>query len=472
MFKKILILLLLNCINQLWSQQKLVTVNGFAPDYIGKTISFNQIQDYLSYSEALIANTTVNDDSTFSVSFEIDETQRISIHAFNNNSFIYAQPGATYDLYIPEKDPYQPARISGNNVEVTFFDLDSSDINYKVLLFQRWCDEFMSSYFHLKGLKPEEFDQQLSAFKSAAESYYSTDTSVYLKAYIMYTIATFDNIQFSGQHRIEAKYDFYLDKNPIFYNNDAYMEYFNSFYDNMMPRLDDEVNEKVYQAVLNSSPTLFMRALHNEYLLSNFRIRELVMLKSLGEEYYKRELPQTNIITILDSVSKGSMFPEHALIARNILTRLTLLMQGGKAPDFFIKSSSNEMHNLQTFSKKHLYLHFYDPSLTKGTLELEPLKKLYENYKIDVEFITIYPNKEYSEDIINKNIKSLPWKTFKVDLNNSIWKSYQVNAFPYYVLLDTEGYVVGAPAKGPLPNGQYSSIDETFFYIHKANSNR
>jgi hypothetical protein len=452
--------------------QNQISIYGFAPSYVGKTISFNKIVDYISDYESVMATAVVKPDSTFYLNFDITEIQRINIHANNNSSYMYVQPGGKYEIYIPGNDPYQPYKETGNLIELTFFNLDSNDINYKILAFQRWCDEFMSEKFYTKNVKPEEFDSELKTFKSAVENYYSKDTSSFLQAYVMYSIATFDNIQFAGQRKKEEKYAFYLHNNPVFYNNDAYMEYFNAFYDRLIPRLDYETDEKVYQAVLQSSPSLFMRALHNSLILENLRIRELVMLKSLGEEFYSKQFPQTNIITILDSVSKGSMFPEHAIIAKNLKLRLTQLVIGGNAPDFFIKNSIGKLYSLSSFNRKHLYLHFYDPSMLKSSLEIEALIKLYEAYKGDVEFISIYPNKTYSKENVENYIETIPWNTFKVDSNNPIWSDYNAFAFPYYVLVDGYGYVVAAPARGPLPDGQYLTIEETFFHIHKINANK
>ena len=471
-FRNSLSLILFVLICFYFSAQNEVSIYGYAPSYVGKTIYFNQIDDYISANESILASTVVKPDSTFLISLNVEETQRISINANNNFSHLYVQPGGEYQLYIPGRDPYQPYKETGNNIEVTFFDLDSADINYKILSFQLWCDEFMGSYFHMKNIKPDEFDTELKRFRLAVENYYSKDTSVYLKAHVMYTMAMYDNVQYTKDHSTDEKYMFYLHSNPVYYNNDAYMEYFNSFYDRVIPRLDYETDEKVYQAVLQSSPSLIMRALNGSFILKNLRIRELVMLKALGEEFYSKEFPQTNIITILDSVSKGSMFPEHALIARNLINRLTQLVTGGLAPDFFIKNAKGELFSLSSFNKKHLYIHFYDPSMLKSTLDVEALKKLYTEYKGDVEFISIYPNKSYTEDEITNYVLGIPWNTFKLDLTNPIWADYNAVAFPYYVLLDRYGYVVAAPARGPMPDGQYLSIDETFFNIHKINSNK
>jgi hypothetical protein len=40
--------------------------------------------------------------------------------------------------------------------------------------------------------------------------------------------------------------------------------------------------------------------------------------------------------------------------------------------------------------------------------------------------------------------------------------------YPSYVLVDETGFIVAAPALSPMPNGQYETIDKTFYYIKEA----
>lgn len=108
--------------------KKLVTIKGTAPSYVGQTVSFMTIDDYFSMMESRIASTTVLPDSTFSVSFYANETQKIIVRASKNKSFLYIQPNGVYDIYIPAKDKFEPYRPSGNNVEITFFNLDTNEI--------------------------------------------------------------------------------------------------------------------------------------------------------------------------------------------------------------------------------------------------------------------------------------------------------------------------------------------------------
>ncbi len=447
--------------------QQIVTIKGYAPSYVGAKINFNEIEDYLSMQEGTLATTTVLPDSTFSVSFYLKETQQVIIRGKKNRTYIYVQPGGVYDLYLPDKDAYEPYRPNGNIVEVTFFDLDTTDINYKILRFQRWQDNFVGNNYHLRSHKPIEFAKRLDEFKSFAETHYASDSNdVYFMTFVRYSIASMDNIQHAADRNRYEKHDFYLKNFPVSYKNDAYMSYLNSFYTKMMPRLPMETNNRVYLGVLKSSPTLVMRALSTEYTLINLRIREIVMIKALGESYYTGDLPQTNILTILDSVSKHSLFEANGVIAKNMIRRLTELVPGGKSPDFALKGTDGTFKTLADFKGKHLYIHFMDPAGSKSTIEIDPLIKLYQTYKEDIRFITIYPEREdeKSKEVLVK----IPWEKFAIEENASIIKTFKVETYPYYVLIDEMGYIVAAPALTPMPSGQYETIDKTFFFIQKA----
>ena len=452
---------------QFGQEKNIVTITGFAPKYVGSSIDVNQIDDYLSMKESKIASGQVRPDSTFSISFYLEDTKRIVLRGNKNLAYMYVQPKGNYDIYFPDKDPYEPYRPNGNNVEVTFFGLDSNDINFKILSYLRWQDEFIGNYYYLKGSKPLEFAKKIDEFKQNAEKVYAKDTADhFFMTYVRFSIAGLDNIQYAAERNRYEKHDFYLKNFPVSYQNDAYMNYFNSFYEKMIPRLSMETNNRVYLGVLKNSPTLVMRALGSEYTLINTRIREMVMIKSLSEAYFSNDFPQTNILTILDSVSKHSLFEANAVIAKNMITRLTELVPGGKCPEFALKNQSGEMKTLANYRNKYLYIQFMDPGGLKSTLETEPLIKLYNQYKEDITFITIAPER-FTDDAKNA-LSKLPWEVFVTEESNPVFFNFKVATYPSYVLVDETGFIVSAPALSPMPNGQYETIDKTFYYIKEA----
>jgi hypothetical protein len=193
-----------------------------------------------------------------------------------------------------------------------------------------------------------------------------------------------------------------------------------------------------------------------------------VMIKALADEYNSSNFPQTNILAILDSVENHSLFKANSIIAKNIKKRLTDLVPGSKAPDFVLTSPQQETQTLYNFRDKYLYFHFIDPNSQESRKELELLKGLHSTYGEYVTFVSVYRLNDSIQKLGLEQLKLLPWSVYGLDAANSIWKNYQIEAFPNYILIDATGNIVSSPAFGPTPNGQYQTIDQTFFSIKTA----
>ncbi|WP_343634199.1 redoxin domain-containing protein [Fluviicola sp.] len=447
--------------------QSLTEITGFAPAYVGKEVEIYQISDFITLREERIASSTVKEDSTFSLVFNLDETRKLILKAGNNKANLFAVPSGKYEVLVPERNKYDTYNPSGNFVELIFYNLPKDDINYKILEFNRWNDEFVARYYTKNNADSKYFVARLDTFKMDVEKYYKADTlDRYFNYHRKYTIAKLDDLRFMGSRNQYEKYDFYIRSTPIYYQNEAYMQYIMHFYEKLLPRISHELNNQFYLGILKSSPTAVGKALSKEYTLSKqYKLRELIMLKTLSECYYEKDYPQTNILTILDSVSKYALYPENKLIAQNLRFRLMELSAGSKAPDFLLKDGSQDL-TLHSFQKKYLYLFFADPASLDNTKQMNLLKPIYERYKDIVNFVMVYKDKPELDVAKLKN--ELPWTVIATKESNSIFKNYNVVNYPYYLLIDPFGYVISAPALGPVPNGSYDTIDKTFFLIQKA----
>ena len=466
MIKSLSFLLLFFVCRTMFAQS--VTIQGVAPSYIGNTIEAFAIEDYISQTEKKVASATVKKDSSFSMTFSVSETQKIIIKSKNNKGFLLIQPNANYTIFFPEKDRYAPYRPSGNEVELAFMGLDSTDINYKVLGFQRWTDHFIGNNYHLRSVDPIQFANSLEGFKTRVEKAYKSDTSNYLKMHIRFTIAGLDNIQHAAERNRYEKYDFYIRNTTLQYNNEAYMTYVGDFYQKLIPRLSNEANQSVYEGILNSSPTMVMKALGTEYTLSNLQIRELVMIKIMSESYNTDRFPKTNILTILDSLSNGALFKHHRPIARNIVSRITALAPGGEAPSIVLVEEGKTTKTLVNYRGKYIYIQFIDPESERNREEIRLLKEMHGKYRNEIQFVTVYKKNDTLSNLAQQVIDDIEWDIYGLSESNGIWKNYAVKTFPLYSLIDVDGYVVASPSLGPTPNGQYETIDKTFFYIKKA----
>jgi hypothetical protein len=444
-----------------------IKISGYAPGYISQNLEVYEIQDYFSMRENLISISEVKQDSTFSLEFQNVKTQKIILKIGKNKSFIYVQPDAEYKIYFPEKNNYDPYRPQGNKVEVSFIDLNEKDINYKILSFDKWVNNFLGTYFTKKNLVGLDFMYKLDTFKINVENAYKDDTSKFFKTFVKFSISSLDDIQYKGSRNRFEKYDFYIKKHPISYENDAYVAYISNYYENILNRLSIETRNRVYVGVLASSPTLIMRALGEEYTLENVRLREIIMIKTLAENFYTGEYPQNNLITIFDSLENHALFAANKIIAKNLYFRVTELVPGSKAPNFEIIENEVDTVNILSFQGKHLYIQFVDLDLPESLKEIELLKDIYSRYKDDIHVLTIIQDSENLSEKQQKIIHSIPWKKYVLSSKHDIFNSYKIEAFTNYVLIDAYGYLVSAPAIKPSPSGNYETIDKVFFEIRK-----
>lgn len=449
--------------------QKITEIKGYAPNMVGKQVEVFQLTDYVSMKEERIASSTVNADSTFSCSFYLDETRKLLLKSNNNVGNLIANPGSTYEVVLPDRDPYSPYRPAGNIVQLIFLNLDSTDINYKVIGFDRMVDNFVAKYYTKHNADTIYFVKRLDWFRDKLDSMYRGDTlDKYFKYHRKFTLARIDDMRFYQSRSKYEKFDFYLKNTPVYYQNEAYMKYVLSFYDNYLKTVNTATNEKFYMGILKSSPSALFNALGTDHLMQhNFKLREMVMIKLLGDCYFDKEYPQSNIRTILDSLQKKSLFPYNQVIASGVYSRLTDLYPGGKAPDF-MTIYNGQTYNLEKFSGKHLYMIFVDPNATATISELKLLVPLHQKYNSNVRFLMVVVGEENEAN--KKLLSEYPWEGIIAGEKSDLVVRYKALTKPYYVLLDRIGHIVQAPALGPRPNGNRQTIENLFFSIQNAAS--
>jgi hypothetical protein len=444
---------------------QLIQIKGWAPGYIGEEVSLIRYQDYITFTEEKLAGASVGKDSLFRLNFFGTQTERVKLKVGKNYAFLYIQPEGNYELYFPTANKYDPTHPEGSEMELLFRSLPKTDINYKILEFDRWLNEFLGEYYHLKGSKQGEFAKRFETLKMDMEKYYGADTSSFFKVFIKFRLAEIDEASFYGSRNEMERFDHYLLHSEVYYHNDAYMDYMKKFFKDFFERTTMELNNRIYQAILKSSPTRLFNALGADYRMKNLRVRELIMIKSLGELYYNPDYPQTNISVILDSLSGHALFQSNQVIASNLRRKLTDLVPGSPAPRFVLMDEKNNEISLKTFPGKYKYIQFVQAGSVIGKNEMDLMVPLNSKYGSNVAFITVLfgndaPIAEYK--------KNYTWNFTRPKNEDDLKNLFHVRTFPEYVLIDPDGFIVASPALRPSPDGKYETIDRTLFEIHKA----
>lgn len=461
----VLVLLIFSAVHA----QQTIKIKGLSPHKVGTEVKVERFEDFISRNMAPVASTKITADSSFVVEFELADIEKIKITVDNNFCYLLAQPGANYSIVMSTKKLSNFNNPLGNQIEMTFLDLDPSDINYKTLTFDRWIDGFVGENYHLRNKRDSIFLKNLIQFEQDVATRYKSDSSDYLRNYIKYRVAGLEELNFLGARDERARYIVNIAPFTVFYNNEEYMNYVRNFYKNYFERTGPDLNSKIYKAIVAGSPTKLINTLSADYRVANVRLRELVMIISLSDVYYDKSYPQSRIAMILDSVANNGLFTENRVIAKNMLQKITQLNPGSPTPKYAFLNQENQIIGNGKFAPRYTYIQFINLDQSNCLLQFEMLKALYTKYSTSVEIITVVMN-ETDWEKINQKLKlaDVPWTVVIPKDAEAIKRAFQLSVYPNYVLIDSQGYIVQSPAASPVPDGSYKTIDYYFFEIHKA----
>jgi hypothetical protein len=454
----------------IFSQNK-VLIRGAAMYSPGTVIGVEKFEDYFTRKTIQIAQTVLSGDSTFEISLNINEIDKFKITVNQDYCYLYAQPGGEYKIFITNKRTRNFNNPLGNELEVSLLDLPKEDINYKILAFDAWYERFMAENYHLRVKKDHTFAKKLFEFENRVAQTYQSDTNQFFKTYVKYRVASIEDLNFVGARSERARFTVNLAPFTVYYRSEEYMSYVRSFYKNFFESLAPELNNKVYKAILAGSPTRLINLLSKDYRVANVRLRELVMIISLADIYHDKNYPQSRINIILDSISKNGLFKENQVIAKNTLEKLKQLNPGSPSPKYEFIDFYGNTFDVKSFQPKYTYIQFINLEQSNSLLQLEMLKNLYCKYNTSIDFITVVMN-DVDWSIINEkiNINEIPWTVAKPKNHREVIGQFQLVAYPYYVLIDAQGYITQSPAASPVPDGSYKTIDYYFYEIQKVMS--
>ena len=456
-----------------------IVIEGYAPTYKTSQVSLLKYSDYFSYKQEVIEQNTIDSNGIFNFQIKTDKAFLTIIQIENIYGTLYIDPSTKkYKVFFPEyEDNYHGIRNhSQKNIQLVFQDLSVDDLNTMILDFNLRLDFFLigdTSKLIRMANHGKSFKDSLDVFKQKLIPLYKNVKKEFLHNYIRYSIALIEQLSDRSNHKKNSIYVYnsYLKEFPILYQNDAYMQFFNNFYENIIsiPELSNE--EKIQFAINNYGNLKKLdEAFANDYFFHDQQIRELAIIKGLGEIFYDIHYDQQNILSILEEIKLNSLYNDHKKIANNMIYTLTKLMPGFSAPDFKLINQKNKTISLSSNKGKYIYLGFFSTWNSRSLLEMQILKDLKKKYN-NIIFISICLDKNKNDylSFIREN-PELDWAICHYNNNSKILSDYNINSIPIYYLINPDGTINQAPAYSPnSPNtdGTNQTIDKTFFYIKK-----
>ena len=438
-----------------------VIINGYC-DFPKATISLFEIEDYITKTEKKISETEVDDKGNFRLIFSSNDIKKIILRVNSNFTWMYIQPNSTYFIDIP-KDGQITQFITNNEIEMVFFRLASDDINYKILGFEAWMDNYLSDIYILKDKQPGEFVQKIAAFKKEVNDVYSKDTSLFFSSYLKYSIGlTIDNINFISAPSEVDKFEFYIKDSPILINNNKYIEYLYSFYENYYYKLDQNLRAQLNTSIRNYDLENCLQTLKKDPYIQTEELAELILLMMINQSAFSQEISKN----ILNKIYEKSINENYSTIAKNLLLKADEINIGDIFPNLVLDKKSQ--FTLQMLKGKPIYIHCFDPKNQKSITEISALLKLNEKYEKYINIISVYskPKEDFSMSE-QRNLNLIKWKKFELEPSENSWKILNIPSFPYYLFLDKDLVLLASPALSPSPNGSYETIERSFYDIKR-----
>lgn len=432
-----------------------VTITGNAPTYKGDELVFYHYSDLISQTEDAVGKCKVDSKGNFTCKLNIDETSFIFSYLGIYRIYLFAEPGRTYTVVLPEKeDKTEAQRLNPYfrqvEVHVGIVGIAKTDLNFLInafdLAFNEHFDSIVTDAYAGKSNLP------IDSLTQNLEKLFGTYNQPFFDAYRKYRYGLLNQLSLMQKSRSISD-NYFLNK-PILYNNPAYMELFNLVYDKyFLFYARSESGTAVFSNITEEkSYTRLKQTLAKDQVLSNDSLMELVILKGLHDGFFDDKFSRSALLVILDSLYKRTKIAEHLIIAENIRSKVTRLLPGFVPAPFELYTSKGKLVSLDDFKGKYVYLNFCTTSSYTCLQEFTLLEKLYEKHKKFLEIVTVCVDRD--ENDMKQFLEQTKYKWTFLHYGNKpdIIKDFDIRAYPTYFLVGPDKKLVMSPAASPREN--------------------
>jgi len=445
---------------------------GHASSYKNCKISLLKYSDYFNYQTEIIQTCIIDSLGKFEFTIKPDNSFLSILQIKNKIGYLYIDSKATeYEVYFPIKNKDDIPKLAKENVQLVYKDFANNELNTLLLDFNLRLDYFLygdTNKLIRMASQSKEFKDSLDVFKIKIANIYNDNKIKYLHNYIRYSIASIEQLS-SSKNNEQTKYyiyNEYLKHFPVLYENDAYMIFFNQFYNEIFKSKDNKIYNNIKTAIndTNSNYIKLNEALANDYYFKKPRIRELAIIKGLGEVFYDINYNRKSIIIILEEIIRDSKYIKHKKIATSMYKTLTRLLIDYEAPNFTLESQKGNTVDLINEKGKYVYINFFSTWNSSSVHQMDliyDLKELYNN----IIFISICVDDKDAYKKYITNHRNYSWNICYYNDDIKLLDNYKVQNLPQYYLINPDKTINQAPAYSPIPDGNNHSIKNTFHYI-------
>lgn len=425
-------------------------IEGHAKAFNGRVLRLSAYADMVTNRTDLLGTALIGKDGSFSMQVEIPDTLSCILGIGFRKTVIYLVPGGHYYCNInANADSIQQQRLPSVVQELPLLleNLAGNDINFQISRFNKAVELFLEKNANI--LKPGNKKAALDSLRAFRQQFnFKPGSFTYI--FTFYRLADLESM--INRWNDKVIFDHFLKDRPVLYGNPAYMDYFNIFYENFLTAKSTYITFRDLDLSINKNVDLELLKdlIGKDSLLRNERIRELVLLENLGELFHNQSFQSQNVLTLIQKIGESTKYPEHKVIANNLVYGLIHLTTGSAAPEFSFIDQARVERTLSDFRGKWVYLSFFISWCEPCVTEMKMIPALKQQFGNKVEFISLCCNENPLDlEYFLKANKDFDWVFFNLNDSMEIIENYQVMTYPFYVLIDPDGKIFQYPAKSP-----------------------
>ncbi len=423
------------------------------------SLDIYQIDNHLSQQKTWLQRVNPDSMGIFNAQLDLQTISTLQICSSNKCALFYTQPKGRYLIELPEVEQQTFYNQDQQDVELLFYQLDTNDINYRILGFEAWMDNYIADIYQLKDIRSNEFILKVLAFKAETAMVYGEESNVFLRDYIKYSVGlTIDNFSVIGGPSKDDKYNFYLQTDSVDYAQPKLIEYAQLFYENYDSQVELKVRNALDISIQANSLDGLIKALQQDPYIYNVAWAEFVALVIILEGEQTNRIPKEQALELLMKLSKEGQQKGLRDAAAYFWLEKSKLGNG----QTWSRSYVEKQLDLRLEPNQYLYLHHYIPGNQKCIAEMAALKRLAERYKNKVQIITFVQEDAIWTNADNKAFEGAKWQRLDLPKTETLWQQLGWKNSPAYILLDPQLKVLYLDALGPLPNARTQTIDLIF----------
>ncbi|MCK9218471.1 MAG: TlpA family protein disulfide reductase [Bacteroidales bacterium] len=438
-------------------------IRGTAPGAEGKTMQVTTSGDLITFWEKSLITTKVDSTGNFSFSLDLSTTIYVTLSINFHSAEFFLEPGKKYNLHISEMkyNDYSEVNpfIQSQNLELTILEPQDQELNQLINQFNGMYNHFLLKNFN--ALYRDRNKSKIDTLRIELNHVFWMNINPYFTDYLTYKLASLEQLtQYYNPQELARKY--FIER-PIRYENLEYMDFFNSYFSkyvftsNFLRKID-------FKPLLKGpeSYTHLMKALKNDTILRNDQLRELVLLKTLMEFYNTPDFNKDEVLAVISTIVEKSQFPEHNIIAGDMIKLFTKLKPGTPAPDFTLPNRQQKDLSLHSLRGKPVLIFFWTTYCEGCLSEMDLIKSFYDKYHDKITFLGISADKYFSKMLLFVNMKKdYVWDFVNIGDHSEVLKDYDVRSYPLFVLIDKEGNIYKYPADQP-SSGLEANLQQLF----------